>query len=215
MGSFEPHHSQGGEHETGGVSVSEVTRLLGECAAGDGDAFGRLIPLVYGDLRAIAHQRLRDERSGHTLNTTALVHEAYLHLVDQATATWQNRAHFFAVAAKVIRQILTDYARARGAQKRGGGAVHIPLREELAGEESGTVELLALDEALSALARHDPRLEQVVECRFFGGMSVRDTAAALAVSERTVERDWARARAYLYHALVDEGVPEDPAGSAP
>jgi len=190
----------------------DVTRLLGQCAAGDRSAFDRLVPLVYGDLRGIAHRRLRSEREGHTLSTTALVHEAYLHLVDQATATWQDRAHFFAVAATVIRQVLIDYARSRGAQKRGGGAVRIPLQEELAGEEPRTVELLALDEALTALARHDPRLEKVVECRFFGGMSVRDTAAALDISERTVERDWARAKAHLYGTLAAGLEPEEGSG---
>jgi len=193
--------------------ASEVTRLLGQCAEGDASAFQRLVPLVYDDLRGIAHRRLRNEREGHTLSTTALVNEAYLHLVDQATASWQDRAHFFAVAATVIRQVLIDYARSRGAQKRGGGAVRIPLQEELAGEEPRTVELLALNEALTALARHDPRLEQVVECRFFGGMSVRDTAAALDISERTVERDWARAKAHLYATLAAGLEPEEGHGN--
>lgn len=183
---------------------AEVTRLLGECSAGNRAAFDRLLPLVYDDLRGIAHRRLRGEATGHTLSTTALVHEAYLHLVDQATATWQDRAHFFAVAAKVIRQVLIDYARSRLAQKRGGGAMVVPLREELSGREPRTIELLELEEALLALARHDARLERVVECRFFGGMSVRDTALTLEVSERTVERDWARAKAYLYQALAGE-----------
>jgi RNA polymerase sigma factor (TIGR02999 family) len=183
----------------------EVTRLLTECAAGNRGAFARLVPLVYDDLRGIAHQRLRNEREGHTLSTTALVHEAYLHLVDQATATWQDRAHFFAVASKVIRQVLIDYARWSGAQKRGGGAIRVPLSERMLVEKSDTVDFLALDEALTALADHDPRLEQVVECRFFGGMSVGDTAVALGVSERTVARDWATAKAYLFRALSEEG----------
>lgn len=189
--------------------TGEVTRLLGECAAGNRGAFDRLVPLVYDDLRGIAHRRLQSEREGHTLGTTALVHEAYLHLVDQATATWQDRAHFFAIAATVIRQVLIDYARSRNAQKRGGGAVRIPLQEDLAGETPRTVELLALDEALTTLAGHDPRLERVVECRFFGGMSVRDTAAALEVSERTVERDWARAKAHLYRMLAPGLEPDE------
>ena len=186
-------------------TAGEVTRLLTECAAGDRGAFARLVPLVYDDLRGIAHQRLRSEREGHTLSTTALVHEAYLHLVDQATATWQDRAHFFAVASKVIRQVLTDYARWSGAQKRGGGAIRVPLSERMPTQESDTVDFLALDEALTALAGHDPRLEQVVECRFFGGMSVRDTAVALGISERTVARDWVTAKAYLFRALSEEG----------
>lgn len=178
-----------------------VTRLLAECAEGNPDAFDRLIPLVYDDLRGIAHRRLAHERAGHTLSTTAVVHEAYVKLVNQATATWRDRAHFFAVAATVIRHVLVDYAKSRDALKRGGGAIRIPLNEELDGEEPATVELLALEEALEALARRDARLERVVEYRFFGGMTMEDTAAAVGVSLRTAERDWARAKAYLYQAL--------------
>ncbi len=181
---------------------TEVTRLLAACAGGDSDAFERLMPLVYDDLRRIAHRRLRLERPDHTLNTTAVVHEAYLQLVNQATATWRDRAHFFAVAARVIRNVLIDYASRRGAAKRGGGALRVPLREEIEGSEQPTVELLALEEALDELGRHDARLERVVECRFYGGMNVRETAAALGVSQRTAERDWTRAKAYLYRALT-------------
>lgn len=177
--------------------------LLQSSAEGDRDAFQRLIPLVYSDLRGIAHRRLRNERAGHPLNTTAVVHEAYLQLVPQATATWQDRAHFFAVAARVIRHVLIDYARRRSAQKRGGSAIRVPLREELAGEEEGTVDLLALDEALESLAEKDPRLRDVVECRFFAGMTMKETAEALDVSKRTAERDWTRARTYLYQLLAD------------
>ena len=187
--------------EAGGPESDPVTRLLADCAAGDREAFDRLVPLVYDDLRRIAHGRLAAERSGHTLNTTAVVHEAYVQLVNQATATWRDRAHFFAVAARVIRHVLIDYARARGAEKRGGGALHIPLREERDGRAPDTVDLLALEEALSALAQRDARLERMVECRFFGGMTMRDTAEALGVSLRTAERDWTRAKAYLYQAL--------------
>ena len=182
----------------------EVTRLLAACSDGDREAFDRLIPLVYDDLRSIAHRRLAGERRGHTLNTTAVVHEAYLQLVNQATASWRDRAHFFAVASRVIRHLLIDYARRSRAQKRGGGDLLIPLRDNLAGQTPRTVELLALEEAMLELARRDARLERVVECRFFGGMSVRDTATALGVSERTVERDWKRAKAHLYRALSDE-----------
>jgi RNA polymerase sigma factor (TIGR02999 family) len=179
----------------------EITQLLEACSSGERDAFDRLIPLVYGDLRAIAHLRLVSERPDHTLNTTAIVHEAYVKLVDQATATWRDRAHFFAVAARVMRHILIDYARERTAEKRGGGALHLPLDEDLAGEEPRMVELLALDEALSRLGQKDARLERVVECRFFGGMSMQETAETLGSSLRTTERDWKRARAYLYQAL--------------
>ena len=179
-----------------------VDRLLADCAAGDPTAFDRLIPVVYDDLRRIAHRQLARERPDHTLGTTAVVHEAYLQLVNQRTATWKDRAHFFAVAARVIRHVLVDYARGRGRQKRGGDAIHIPLRPQLDGRGSDTVRLLALEEALTALAARDPRLERVVECRFYGGLTMKDTAEVLGVSLRTVERDWTRARAYLYQALV-------------
>lgn len=185
-----------------GPSISsEITVLLRQSAEGDREAFQNLIPMVYGDLRGIAHRRLRKEQEGHTLSTTAIVHEAYLHLVPQATATWQDRAHFFAVAARVIRNVLVDYARYRGADKRGGSAVRVPLNEEIEGEGSNPVDLLDLDAALKALSEKDPRLRDVVECRFFGGMTMEETAEALDISKRTAERDWARARTYLYQAL--------------
>lgn len=184
------------------AKAGEVTRLLGHCSGGDPDAFDRLIELVYDDLRRIAHRRLAAERQDHTLSTTAVAHEAYLHLVNQAAATWQDRAHFFAVAARVIRNVLIDYARSRGRMKRGGDALRIPIREDLDGaEEPDMVELLALDDALRDLAELDPRLERIVECRFFGGMTMQDTAEALGTSLRTVERDWTRARAHLYRRL--------------
>lgn len=183
-------------------SEGEVTRLLAHCSNGDRDAFDRLIPLVYEDLRRIAHRRLASERPDHTLSTTAVAHEAYLHLVHQATATWRDRAHFFAVAARVIRNVLIDYARARATGKRGAGALRIPLREDLEGRgDPDTIELLVLDEALGDLASVDPRLERIVECRFFGGMTMKDTAEALGISLRTAERDWTRAKAHLYRLL--------------
>ena len=161
------------------------------------------MPLVYDDLRRIAHRRLQSERTDHTLDTTAVVHEAYLALVEQATATWNDRAHFFAVAARVIRHVLIDHARRRGAQKRGGGEVRVPLQEDLVSIQTApNIDLVALDAALAELGERDPRLERVVECRFFGGMTVQETAAALDTSVRTVERDWTRARAYLYQALT-------------
>lgn len=193
--------------ENGGSG--QVTALLSACSEGDTSAFDRLVPLVYDDLRRIAHRQLRTERSGHTLNTTAVVHEAYLQLVNQATATWRDRAHFFAVAARVIRHVLIDYARRRSTVKRGGNPIRVPLREDLTGEKPQTIELLALDEALGDLSRHDPRLERVVECRFFGGMTMEDTATALGIGLRTAERDWARARAYLYRSL-SEGADAEP-----
>lgn len=181
----------------------QLTRLLASCSDGDEDAFDRLIPLVYADLRAIAHRRMRSERSGHTLDTTAVVHEAYLQLINQATATWRDRAHFFAVASRVIRHVLIDYARRRDAVKRGGGRLRVPLRDGMAGEEPRTVDLLAVDEALAELAEHDERMARVVECRFFGGMTMAETAEAIGVSQRTAERDWTRARAHLYRTLSE------------
>ena len=160
----------------------------------------RLMPLVYDNLRAIAHRRLGSE---HTLNTTAIVHEAYIKLVDQTAASWRDRAHFFAFAGRVIRNLLIDYGRERRAQKRGGGAILLPLDDQLVGAPERTVELLALDQALTRLGRHDPRLERLVECRFFGGMTMEETAEMLGVSVTTAERDWRRARAYLL-AELDE-----------
>lgn len=181
----------------------DVTRLLHACAAGDGNAFESLIELVYADLRRIAHRRLQSERSGHTLDTTALVHEAYLKLVPQSTTSWGDRAHFFAVASRVIRHVLIDYARRRTAEKRSGG-IRIPLREDTVGIGPPDVELLALDRALARLASRDARMEKIVECRFFGGMTVDETAEALGISTSTVDRDWARARTYLFRDLAEE-----------
>lgn len=182
--------------------ADDITELLVACSKGESDAMDRLIPLVYDDLREIARRRLVGERADHTLNTTALVHEAYVKLVDQSAAGWKDRAHFFAVSARVIRNLLIDYARERQAAKRGGGAIHLPLDDRIEGRSPRTIELLALDEALTALGLHDERLERVVECRFFGGMSMEETATTLGVSVSTARRDWLRGRAYLYRALT-------------
>jgi len=184
-----------------GRAMSEVTLLLAECGAGDSGAFERLIPLVYDDLRRIAHRRLQAERAEHTLDTTAVVHEAYLRLAENPETTWQDRAHFYAVCARVIRHVLVDHARRRGARKRGGDVIRVPLRDGVADETGGLADFLALEEALRCLERHDPRLVRVVECRFFAGLTVEETAEALGSSRRTVERDWTRAKAYLYRAL--------------
>jgi len=182
----------------------DITVLLRRSSAGDREAFHALIPLVYRDLKGIAHRRLRRERSDHTLNTTAIVHEAYLNLVPQATAEWRDRVHFFAVAARIIRHLLIDYARQKGAEKRGGSAIRIPLREDIqGGQTTETVDLLALGSVLDALADHDPRLRDVVDCRFFAGMTMEETAKALDMSKRSAERAWTRARTYLYQALTD------------
>ena len=181
----------------------EITALPAASAGGDRGAFDRLVPLIYDGLRAIAHRQLRRQPRHPTLDTTAIVHEAYLKLVEQSGAAWTDRTQFFAFSARVIRNLLIDYGRERNARKRGGEAIHLPLDDELAGAPGRTVELLALDEALTELGRMDERLERLVECRFFGGMSMEETAEAMAVSLSTAERDWRRARAYLYTALVE------------
>lgn len=184
---------------------ADITGLLRRWSSGDEEAFERLLPLVYDDLRAIAHRRLEGERAEHTLETTALVHEAYLRLVGAHDIDWSDRVHFFAIASKLVRRVLVEHARKRDAAKRGGGAPHVQLSPAAAGEDprEQSLEVLALDRALTKLARRAPRLEQVIEHRFFAGLSVAETAEVLDVSTRTVERDWQRARTYLYRALAD------------
>lgn len=177
-----------------------ITRLLQRFDDGDPSAFDDLIPLVYDDLRRIAERRMRDEAEGHTLTTTAVVHEAYLRLAEQ-DAAWENRSHFFAVASRVMRHILVDHARARNAEKRGGGAVAITLHDDLASAGDPPVDLMALDEALQALEAVNERLVRVVEHRFFGGLSMEETAEVMQISPRTAARDWRRARAYLREML--------------
>lgn len=191
----------------------DVAVLLEAVAAGDPDALDRLVPLVYENLHEIAHFHLQAERTSHTLNTTAIVHEAYLRLAASSKPSWRDRAHFLAVSSRVIRHVLIDYERRRAAEKRGGDVIRVPLYEDLA--EGGprpdeALEFIAVDAALRALSAHDPRLERVVECRFFGGLTGRETAEILGVSERTVERDWVRARAYLRRALRTKKDPAQP-----
>ncbi len=176
---------------------------------GAADGLERLLPLVYGELRRVAHRQLAAERRGHTLSTTAVVHEAYLRLADQRDAAWSDRAQFFALAARVMRRVLTDYARRYHAQRRGGRARRLVALDEA--EEAGLLlaaeraeELLALDEALERLAAVEARLARVVECRVYGGLSEAETAEALGVSRRTVVRDWASARGWLYQELRGE-----------
>ena len=179
----------------------DVTQILRKASDGDGSAVNRLMPLVYDELRALAESYLQQERPGHTLGATALVHEAYVRLIRQNEVEWQNRAHFFAVAAQAIRRILVDYARARETAKRGGERQRVLLDEAVAMPEGRDLDLLALDEALKKLAVLSPRQAQIVELRFFGSLSLREVAAFLKVSPRTVDGDWSMARAWLHREL--------------
>jgi RNA polymerase sigma factor (TIGR02999 family) len=183
------------------TQADEIARLLAEHHSGDRAAFDRLFALLYDDLRRIAHRHLRRQPTGHTLSTTALVHEAYLNLAERAGGGMRDRARFFGLASRVMRHVLVDYARRRGAVKRGSGWVRVALQEDTAVVEDRGAELLALDEVLTRLEERDPRLARLVECRYFGGMTTEETAAALDVSVRTAERDWTRAKAYLFSAL--------------
>jgi RNA polymerase sigma factor (TIGR02999 family) len=184
---------------------SEITSLLAAAEGGEANAVDRLVPLLYEELCDLARRQLAGERPGHTLQTTALVHEAYLKLADDSGVASRGRAYFFAAASRAMRQVLVDHARKRGAEKRGGGAEVVTLDDEAAGAGAFASDLIDLDDALRALAQDNPRRAQVVECRFFGGMSVEDTAVALGVSPRTVQNDWALARAWLYDAIRGEG----------
>jgi len=175
----------------------EVTQLLLAWSEGDQGALDRLMPLVYAELRRLAHGYIRNERAGHTLQTTALIHEAYLRLIDAGQVRLDNRAHFFAVAARLMRQILIDLARSRGYQKRGGDARQVSLDEALLIGQPRDEDLVALDEALTALAKVDERKSKVVELRFFGGLTEAETATALQVSPETVRRDWRLAKSWL------------------
>jgi len=179
-----------------------VTQLLVAWGQGDERALEQLLPRVYRELRGLAHRRMRAEGDGvQTLQTTALVHEVYVRLVDGARVDWHDRVHFYAVCARLMRRILVDRARARRAAKRGGGAVELCIDDGDAALPASQEDLLALDEALERLAHADPRKGRVVELRYFGGLSVEDTAAALGVSVETVKRDWKTARTWLRHDL--------------
>ncbi|MBW7907159.1 MAG: sigma-70 family RNA polymerase sigma factor [Phycisphaerae bacterium] len=177
----------------------DATRCLEQLRAGHGSAADRLMPLVYGELRALAQNLLAQERRDHSLQATAVVHEAYLRLVDQTRAEWQDRVHFFAVAAAMLRRVLVDHARAKRAEKRGGGAARMTLAEsaEIGGRGKSGIDLVELDDAVRQLAALNERQARVVELRFFAGLSVEETAQALDVSPRTVEQDWRFARAWL------------------
>jgi RNA polymerase sigma factor (TIGR02999 family) len=179
-----------------------VTQLLLELRRGQAGAMDRLFPLVYEELRRVAHRALRGERTAHTLGTTGLVHEAFIRLADQTRLEVHDRAHFYGVAARAMRHILVDYARRHAASKRGGPERKVvPLDDALIGVEQRADALLALDEALSELERIDPRLGQVVQCRFFGGLTEEETGEVLGVTARTVRRDWLKAKGWLHHHL--------------
>lgn len=179
-----------------------VSQLLQAWGGGDATAFDRLVPLVYEELRKQARRYLRRERPGHTLQTTGLVHEAYLRLVDQRQANWQNSAQFFGVAAQMMRRVLIDHARSKQAAKRGGSGIQVTLEDATAPAEERGMDLLALDEALSRLAALDPQQAKVVELRYFTGLGIEETAEVLGISPATVKREWAMARAWLRRELA-------------
>jgi RNA polymerase sigma factor (TIGR02999 family) len=179
----------------------EVTGLLQAWSAGDGEALQKLVPLVYRQLHWAAQRYMAGERTGHTLQATALINEVYLRLVNVRRIDWQNRAHFFAICAQLMRRILTDFARSRHYQKRGGGAPHMSFDEALLVSSQPDVDLVALDDALKRLALIDSRKSRVVELRFFGGLGVKETAEVLKVSNETVMRDWKLARIWLLRDL--------------
>jgi RNA polymerase sigma factor (TIGR02999 family) len=179
----------------------EVTRLLGEIGRGQQDAVNNLLPLVYDELHRLARSYFRRERGEHTMQPTALVHEAYIRLVNQKTVQWQNRAHFFGVAAQSIRHILVDHARSYQTAKRGSGAHKLSLDEAVAVTEARDIDLIALDDALTGLDAVDSQQGRIVELRFFGGLSIEETAEVLKISPATVKRDWVMAKAWLYQTL--------------
>jgi RNA polymerase sigma-70 factor, ECF subfamily len=185
-------------------SQQKVTQLLGDWSGGDEGALEKLIPLVQPELHRLAHHYMSRERAGHTLQTTALLDEAYLQLTDKTQPPWQNRTHFMAVAAQLMRRIMVDHARARHALKRGAGAIRVTLDEAALVTETRAGELLALDEALENLAVFDPRMSKIVEMRYFGGLTNEEIAEVLKIHPNTVTRDWSAAKAWLYAALSGE-----------
>ena len=187
-----------------GLTKAGVTQLLKAWGQGDDGALAQLAPLVESELHRLAHKYMRQENPGQTLQTTALVNEVYVRLIDSQKMTWQNRAHFFAVSARMMRRILTDFARARSYQKRSAGTIQVSWDESLAVSSQPDADIVALDDALNELALLDPRKAQVVELRFFGGLNVEETAEVLSVSEKTVLRDWKFAKSWLLRALSEQ-----------
>jgi RNA polymerase sigma factor (TIGR02999 family) len=183
------------------VPQTEITQLLRQWQQGDSEALETLMPKVYSELKRLAGSYLRRERPDHTLQSAALVNEAYLRMVDQHQTYWQNKAHFFGIAAQMMRRILADYARSHNAAKRGAGVPVLELDEALAEAQTRSVDLMDLDEALQKLEKLDPQQGRIVELRFFGGLSIEDTANVLSISPATVKRDWAAARAWLFREI--------------
>lgn len=187
------------------AAPEEVSQLLKEWSDGDEAALDKVMPIVYQELRRLAHHYMRRERPGHTLQTTALVNEAYMRLADYKKMRWQSRAHFFAVAAQVMRRILVEQARSKNFAKRGGGAQKISLDETAVISPGRSTEVIAVDDALTELESWDPRKGKIVELRFFGGLSIEETAEVLKVSPTTVQREWRSAKAWLYRAISEGG----------
>jgi RNA polymerase sigma factor (TIGR02999 family) len=184
------------------TQTHELTQLLVDWSNGDTAALEKLLPLIDQELRRLAHRYMSRERAGHTLQTTALVNEAFVRLVNRTNVNWQNRAHFFGIAASLMRTILVDHARSHACAKRGGGAFNLELDETMIVSKQKASEVLALDDALNELARLDPQQSRVVELRFFGGLTVEETAEVLHVSPATIKREWSTAKAWLYHKLA-------------
>lgn len=185
----------------GSLSITDTTRLLSRIQTGDREAFDLLYSRLYDDLRDIAHRQRRRHGSPETLDTIAVASEAYSRLVDESAVPWEGRAHFLAIAARTMRRVIVDYARERGALKRGGGATHVTLTPDAVGVRQHVDEMLVIDDVLTMLGEFDERLERVAECRLFGGLTHAEIAGTLDVTERTVERDWRRAKAWLDRKL--------------
>ena len=183
-------------------SPGDITALLGQWQSGNQSALDELTPLVYKELRRLAQSYLNRERPGHTLQGTALVHEAYLRLIDQRQVQWRDRNHFFALSAELIRRILVDHARSKMAEKRGGDQIKLSLEEGMDAPVSGDVDLIALDDALKLLARTDPQQSRIVELRYFAGLKIEETAEVLNISPATVKRDWVVAKAFLKREML-------------
>jgi RNA polymerase sigma factor (TIGR02999 family) len=190
--------------------AADVTQLLVNWSKGDQASLDQLLPLVYGELRRLASSYLRRERSNHTLQSTALVHEAFMRLVNQQDVQWKNRAHFYAIAAQMIRRILVDYARSQHAEKRGSGAVKLALDEAMAVAQTPAtdIDLLGLNDALDQLAALDERQSRIVELRFFAGLSIEETAEVMHLSPATIKREWQTARAWLFRDMTRNAPPE-------